>query len=455
MIDHLDNLIRHLLIAEVDELTDEAQVRFQPPDDDWRTYVSNLTINANPVNALNIYLFDLREHKKLRSNERIREVENGVITEHPAPRRMDCHYLITAWSPATVTASVEPSLDEHALIYKVASVLTNSEPLVARRVYDPFPLPNTFPEVIADADLPTTLLPAEGFPKYGEFWGTMGASHRWRPAVYYIVTLPLVLRKEVSGPMVTTRIAEYRFSERAEIAEVMIEIGGVVLAPAQQITVAQANVNLAGGGGATATLNNASVFRVGDTVTVTNTNRATITQIQGNDVRLNPPLTGLAAGNVLRIANLVPTQSRIRLNDISKLQVGGLIVIAGENANNAGTPISERAVVISLEGDGFAGLADDAARNCPPRTNTYRLDMPPATIAPTINPLVSGAWVRLEDQATGAFINTTSTDQNGRFRFGGLSEGNYVLRVRAQGFAERVRNIQVPSPTGEYDVRLV
>src|SRR2546423_1895501 len=111
MIDHLDNLLRQLFIAQIDEINAEAQVRFQPPDDDWRTFVGQQT-----TNVLNVYLFDLRENRKLRSNERIREIENGIVREVPAPRRVDCHYLITAWSPATVTPAIEPTVDEHALI---------------------------------------------------------------------------------------------------------------------------------------------------------------------------------------------------------------------------------------------------------------------------------------------------------------------------------------------------
>ena len=34
MIDHLCNLLRHLFLAEIEVMTDEAQIRFQPPDDD-------------------------------------------------------------------------------------------------------------------------------------------------------------------------------------------------------------------------------------------------------------------------------------------------------------------------------------------------------------------------------------------------------------------------------------
>src|SRR5215468_776554 len=123
MLDHLDNLLRHLFMTQIPVLSDEAQVRFQPPDEDWRSYVStNLT-----GNALNIYLAELRENRKLRSNERVQDVTNGMVSETPAPRRVDCHYLITAWSPAPVTPAVEPTVDEHALLYAVTGVLANNE----------------------------------------------------------------------------------------------------------------------------------------------------------------------------------------------------------------------------------------------------------------------------------------------------------------------------------------
>jgi hypothetical protein len=302
MIDHLDNLLRHLFIAQIDEIINEDQVRFQPPDDNWRNYVSTLTVDGQPLNALNVYLVDLRENRKLRSNERVRSIDSGMISKEPVPRRIDCHYLITAWSPASITPAVEPTIDEHILLYKVIAVLMNNEPLVPRRIYEPNPLPPTFPQVIADAELPTTVLPMEGFPKLAEFWGTMGVNHRWKPAIYSVVTLPVSMEKEIEGPMVTSRITEYRLSGKAETAEIWIEIGGCV----------------------------------------------------------------------------------------------------------------------------EAGL-------------------PPQPVA--------GAWVRLED-AGGTPLQTFTTDSAGRFRFGRLQKGNYVLRVRAQGFTEVTRNIEVPSVTGDYNVKL-
>jgi hypothetical protein len=298
MIHHLANLLRHLLLAQISELTSEDQVGFQPPDEDWRGHVTNLE-----GNALNVYLVDLRENRQLRSNERVRAVQNGIVSETPAPRRVDCHYLITAWSPAAITPAVEPTLDEHALLAEVTGVLMQNESLIPREVYAPNPLPDTFPPEVADAELPTAVLPVEGFPKLAEFWGTMGASHQWKPAVYLVVTIPVILRTEIAGPMVTTRITEYRQTGRPETAEVRIQIGGQVL----------------------------------DT-----------------------------------------------------------------------------------------------------------------TVAPAV-PVVD-AWVRLET-LTGTQLQTMTTNDVGRFTFGALHPGSYRLRVRAIGLGEGTRDVDVPSPTGEYDVQ--
>jgi hypothetical protein len=242
MIDHLDNLLRHLFMRRIAELTNENQIRFQPPDQDWRTHVGTLH-----GNALNVYLLSLSENLKLRSNERLRDVQSGEVRETPAPRRLDCHYLITAWSPASVSPMIEPTVDEHALLYKVTATLANAEPLIPRRVYDPNPLPASFPAAIADAELPTLVMAPEVSPRMGEFWSTV--DFRWKPGVHLVVTLPLLLEAQVTGPMVTTSITEYRQSGSAEPAEVWIRIGGTVVTGTPPKPVAGAWVRLETPGG--------------------------------------------------------------------------------------------------------------------------------------------------------------------------------------------------------------
>ena len=446
MIHHLDNLLRHLFLDQIAELASEDQVGFQPPDEDWRGHVTN-----QEGNALNVYLVDLRENRKLRSNERVRAVQDRIISETPAPRRVDCHYLITAWSPAQPGPAVEPTLDEHALLAAVTGVLMRHESLIPRKVYDPAPLPGTFPAEVADAELPTLVLPVEGFAKLSEFWGTMGANHQWKPAVYLVVTIPVILRTEVAGPMVTTRITEYRQTGRPETAEVWIQIGGHVLtgSPPQTIVVGDDTVTAVSD--KTVTVNNAGPFRVGDVVTENNVERATVTQILSNNITLDAPLPGLTINHTLRIANIPPAQATLRVTDVTGLHAGGMVLISGDDATNPGTTVTDRAVIQRINAaTGFVTL-----RAAPARTHTYNLSVA-AVNAPTLTPLntMAEAWVRLEDTATGAPIHTTVTNANGRFTFASLHAGDYTLRVRVQGFAETTRNIAVPLTTGNYDVIL-
>jgi hypothetical protein len=219
MLAHVDATLRHLLVTSVPGLTSPQQVSFQPPDQDWRA--SLLTLNV----GLNVYLIELRENRRLRSNERVPAFENGVVTSTPAPRRMDTHYLITAWSAATPV--MEPAIEEHRLLYDAAAALMRREHLEPRAVFGGS-FPPGFPAVLQDAQLPTTVLPPDGFAKYAEFWGTMaGALHPWKPAIYLVVTVPVLQVTEIDGPPVTTRTAFV--APTGLPPDVLVEIGGHVI----------------------------------------------------------------------------------------------------------------------------------------------------------------------------------------------------------------------------------
>ncbi len=229
MIHILDTLLRDLLLDRVAQLTDESQVRFQPPDEDWRTYVSTLTVGGLPANALNIYLFDLRENRRLRSNARERLIDNGIASEQAAPNRVDCHYVISAWSPASLTPATEPTLDEHALLYEALAVLMQHAPLNASRIYPPAsPELAAVPELIRAADLPTDIAPAEGFGKLSEFWGGMDADARWKPVIYLVVTLPVLLLPEIVGPLVITKQIRLEAIDLPGTQQIWFQIAGTV-----------------------------------------------------------------------------------------------------------------------------------------------------------------------------------------------------------------------------------
>lgn len=229
MLNVLDALLRDLFLARIPQLTDESQVGFEPPDDAWRTLVAGLSVAGNPANALNVYLIDVVENRKLRTNERVRSIEHGLVSDDPAPARADCHYLVSAWSPATATPATTPTIDEHALLYEAVAVLLQEAPVNASRVYPPGSAAlAAVPLLIRDADLPTQVA-SDPFQKLAEFWGAMGPNYRWKPALHMVVTVPVALLTEIAGPMVTTRITEYRISGLPASAETWIQIGGHVL----------------------------------------------------------------------------------------------------------------------------------------------------------------------------------------------------------------------------------
>ncbi len=225
MLDYIDNMVRQLLITQVPGITSPLQVRFQPPDDDWRTYVSTLG-----QTALNVYLIELKENRELRSCGRIRTVSSGIVSEKQLPRWIDVHYFITAWDPATPQPAVEPTITEHELLWDTSAALMDAGALIPTNIYAPNPLPIGFPALIEDAELPTTVLPSDGFAKHAEFWGTMpGQNHPWRPAVLLILSIPVAQPVISTSHMVTTRITDYGPLAGSGAPDVWAEIGASVL----------------------------------------------------------------------------------------------------------------------------------------------------------------------------------------------------------------------------------
>ena len=182
----------------------QGQVGIQPPDDAWITKIGGFT----PPRGLNIYLAEVCENRKLRTNERLERTANGVVSRDRSPMRMDCHYLISAWSGAVDRG--ENTLTEHRVLAQALAVLVESRAIT-----------------VAGAELPTTIAPPEGFPKLAEFWGTMGAKP-WKPAVQLVVTIPVSHSSEVAGAPVTTRFTEYGNAADPAAAELRVQIAGVV-----------------------------------------------------------------------------------------------------------------------------------------------------------------------------------------------------------------------------------
>ncbi len=213
MIPEVDRALRNLFKAKMSELgagtaagVANAQIGFMPPDGDWDSVVSGLA----PKKALSIYLVDLRENRELRSNEWLERTDQGKTRREPAPTRVDCHYLISAWSGAT--DKVAKAREEHAILSEALAVLVSAGAVN-----------------VAGEDLPTVIVPPEGFLKLAEFWGTMGQRHRWKPTIVVVVTIPVEGATEIAGVEVTTQLTEYRQNGDPDSAELQVQIAGIVL----------------------------------------------------------------------------------------------------------------------------------------------------------------------------------------------------------------------------------
>jgi hypothetical protein len=193
-----------------------------PPD---RTFVGGL---PSPGVSVNVYLADLRENRQLRTNERLRTpLANGAVREDPYPAWVDAHYLISAWDTAKVPNVA--TLSEQRVLSAVSAALLGGDPLTPADVYgmpaDPevpalliaFGFPNLsallsfldtqiapWPREFRVPGLPYQVLPPEGFPKYSEFWTTMGQGSVWRAVVWLVASVPLQLAQGLEFPAVTT-----------------------------------------------------------------------------------------------------------------------------------------------------------------------------------------------------------------------------------------------------------
>jgi hypothetical protein len=182
MIHFLNETLRRLFVSKIGGIADAPEVSFEFPDDDFR---SQMKTNGRAV--LNICLVELKE------NRTTLEGSGRAPAVPGAPdRRVDCHYLISAWSPAT--KSVEPTLEEHALLYKALAALMEAEPLDPAKVFGPMRPPANFPPSFLNSPLPTMVLPVEQYGKTAEFWNATRSPH-WKPTIHLVVTLPVVAER--------------------------------------------------------------------------------------------------------------------------------------------------------------------------------------------------------------------------------------------------------------------
>jgi hypothetical protein len=244
MIDPLESIVRDLVQSRVATLAGPTQIGFAPPNADWRAAVV-----AAGEERLNLYLYDMRENMRLRTNEVTSVQQDDSIFENLPSPRLDCTYLLTAWSPVAVTPLLDPTREEHAILYKVLAVLMQFRPLDASDVYaKPNPLGHTLatvPPALRSNPLPLSVAAPDAVKEPTEFWTTMKVDSR--PALRLTVTIPVVLDEpDPEYPAVTTITGRYAQVDTFGSTDTVIAIGGRVLNTADQSPIEGAWVQIAG-----------------------------------------------------------------------------------------------------------------------------------------------------------------------------------------------------------------
>lgn len=236
MIDFLKGLLVELLTTQTPPILSTPQIGFNAPDQDWRNLISGFSDIA-----LNIYLVEMYQDLDLRSNERVATMTPGGVVQTRVPTRLNCRYLISAWSPAKTNPLTDPAIDEDVLLYEVARVLLENSPLDAEQIYPPGSLPAGFPDDMLAPPLPAVVASSEPFPKLADFWMRMDTI--WKPVVDLTVTLPVAHAPRAPVPAVTTLLGEYGTLDHAALEELLV-IGGVVRASPSEDPVPSAWVRL-------------------------------------------------------------------------------------------------------------------------------------------------------------------------------------------------------------------
>lgn len=190
MIDDLDRTLETLLKQELPpSLVEQVTITFATPKQEFPP-------PSVPVPAVDLFLYDVRENRDLRTNERqVERRADGTAVERRAPVRIDCSYLVTAWASESAP---NPPQDEHRLLGEVMRVLLRHPTLPAAVLQGELRR--------QELPLPTSALQAGHLQNLAEFWQALGG--RPRAALNYTVTLALPLHPEAPlGPVVTERVA--------------------------------------------------------------------------------------------------------------------------------------------------------------------------------------------------------------------------------------------------------
>jgi hypothetical protein len=193
----VDEVLRKMLIREIEIKGNEVDIQFDQPRREWSARLSKPT--------LNLFLFDVRENLRLRGSEQYSTVNrpDGTSEVRRNPVRMDLRYLMTAW--------VKEAEDEHLLLSSgLMGLLRNpflpTDLFSERLKSQPHPCP------IEVATFPPEAGPVD---KFTEIWGVL--DNEMRAGVVITITISVDPYKPLTFTQVRSR--EMRFMQDSGIGK--------------------------------------------------------------------------------------------------------------------------------------------------------------------------------------------------------------------------------------------
>ena len=187
MLNELDESLKTLLTQDLPRVVERIEadgfdVSFDVPNREFRARLTRPT--------LSLYLYNIQENRDLRGRAWNVTRQNGTVTTRRPAVRLDCNYMVTAWSN-----EVE---DEHRLLTGATRVLFRNPVLP----------PDVLQGALADGyEVMTEVAQPESFKDVVDIWSVL--DNDLHPSVRVTVTIPLELDVEYSSPSVVERQVSY------------------------------------------------------------------------------------------------------------------------------------------------------------------------------------------------------------------------------------------------------
>jgi hypothetical protein len=169
---------------------------------------------APPKSTVDLFLYDIRENLDLRLNEVTTTRIGSQTVTHPAPLRLACSYLATAWP----VGGADLPLQEQRLLSEVLVVLSHYPMIPANFLQGSL--------VGQQPPLPMVALHPDALKNLAEFWSSLGS--KLKPSLTVTVTISVPVFSDITDFIVTTQNIGIQPGFSAP-AEALLEMGGQVV----------------------------------------------------------------------------------------------------------------------------------------------------------------------------------------------------------------------------------